>query len=280
MQEPPLDCILVCVNRPGYFGSDPVRMLSEEQDLYPNLLHNYSHKHFAADIRQLADHLHVSRFIVAGHSSGGPCALGCAAHLPDMVTAVGLLSSDPEYAHPAAPDKKWINSFCIGTVLPNILEKCLCCLPMARLSCHGLRQDYRMDTTPYSFRTQTDIAQPVVIYVGQCDQVLSVPVARHVQASVGPAVARLQVVPHVGHLGLLHDPVLHEFLHELLVVSKSNTGGGGGGGATTRTETTTTTTAPALVEMERIPPTALSMEEELLLLEEQRLLDVHKRPLV
>ena len=47
---------------------------------------------WGADMEQLADHLGLARFAVAGHSGGGPHALAVAAHLPDRV-ALGVLAS-------------------------------------------------------------------------------------------------------------------------------------------------------------------------------------------
>lgn len=44
------------------------------------------------DMEQLADHLELDRFAVAGHSGGGPHALAIAVHLPDRVTR-GVLAS-------------------------------------------------------------------------------------------------------------------------------------------------------------------------------------------
>jgi hypothetical protein len=56
MTSPPTDYVLVCINRPGYFGSDSV---SPE----------YTYDSFAFDVEQLADHLGQETFMVAGHSS-------------------------------------------------------------------------------------------------------------------------------------------------------------------------------------------------------------------
>eukprot|EP00040_Diaphanoeca_grandis_P026639 m.149586 g.149586 ORF g.149586 m.149586 type:complete len:304 (-) comp30669_c0_seq1:138-1049(-) len=49
------------------------------------------------DVRQLAEHLQVSKFSVAGFSSGGPHALAVASQLSDMVVSCGLISSDAPY---------------------------------------------------------------------------------------------------------------------------------------------------------------------------------------
>lgn len=47
---------------------------------------------WGSDMEQLADHLGLDRFAVAGHSGGGPHALAIAAQLPDRVTR-GVLAS-------------------------------------------------------------------------------------------------------------------------------------------------------------------------------------------
>jgi pimeloyl-ACP methyl ester carboxylesterase len=198
LTDPPSDYILVGANRPGYFGSDAA-------------LDSCSLETFASDMEQLADHLEIQHFYVAGHSSGGPCALACASHLPHRVLGIGLLSADPEYAHLAAPNKKWVNRICIGTCLPLCLERFLCCLPLP--SSRALRNDYRLDTSLYTFDVET-VRQPVLIYVGEDDAVLPVSVSRHVQTRLHKA--HLEVIPKIGHLGLLRDPVLRDFFESLL----------------------------------------------------------------
>lgn len=209
MTEPPTDCVLVCINRPGYEGSDcPVR----NDATIP-----YDHRSFAHDINQLADHLQVKKFHIMGHSSGGPLALGCAAHLQGRVLSVGLFSPDPEYAHATAPNKKRFNAFCIGKVLPWMLQYCLCCLPLAQNNFRGVRNDYRMDISPYDFFIERDIKHPVLIYVGENDAVLPVDISRHVQSRLQNC--RLEIVPKIGHLGLLRDAVLREFLEKLVAIA-------------------------------------------------------------
>jgi pimeloyl-ACP methyl ester carboxylesterase len=204
MTDPPEDYILVCVNRPGYFGSDPAN-------------DEYTYQTFAHDIAQLADHLSVDKFVVVGHSSGGPCALACAAHLgPNRVCSVGILSGDPEYALASAPDKHWYNACLVGSFLPCLLERVLPCLPLARGASKGLRTDYRLETSLYTFRTE-DITQPVLIFVGEDDNVLPPALSLHVHSRLENA--QLEIVPKAGHLCLLKDQILLKFFSLLLNVT-------------------------------------------------------------
>jgi pimeloyl-ACP methyl ester carboxylesterase len=45
------------------------------------------------DIAQLADHLNINKFAVAGHSAGGPYVAACAYALPERVTSASALSA-------------------------------------------------------------------------------------------------------------------------------------------------------------------------------------------
>ena len=69
---------LICVERPGYGEStfQPGRRIPD----------------WPADIAQLADHLGIPKFAVAGHSGGGPYVSACACALPERVTAAAVLS--------------------------------------------------------------------------------------------------------------------------------------------------------------------------------------------
>lgn len=68
---------LICHDRPGYGGSDP--------------LPGRSVAHVAQDVAAIADHLGLDRFAVVGRSGGAPHALACAALLPNRVTRVAVL---------------------------------------------------------------------------------------------------------------------------------------------------------------------------------------------
>jgi pimeloyl-ACP methyl ester carboxylesterase len=69
----------VCYSRPGYEGSDrwPGRSIAD----------------CVGDTKAVADALEIDAFHTVGHSCGGPCALACAALLPDRVRAVATVSS-------------------------------------------------------------------------------------------------------------------------------------------------------------------------------------------
>jgi pimeloyl-ACP methyl ester carboxylesterase len=70
---------LICYDRPGYGGStaQPGRTVAD----------------CAQDVRAIAAGLGIERLAVWGISGGGPHALACAALLPDLVPAVGVLAS-------------------------------------------------------------------------------------------------------------------------------------------------------------------------------------------
>lgn len=81
---------LIALDRPGYGNSSPPPF-------------GYSYTAFVQDVAEVANALGLQQFCVAGHSSGGPYALACAALLPDRVTAAAAVSSDAPYAHPHTP---------------------------------------------------------------------------------------------------------------------------------------------------------------------------------
>ena len=245
--ESPTEYVLVCVNRPGYFGSDaPLTKPhgqskrthgtgrlrnghdSEDEEVDNNDdvdMLGYAYRDFAKDMEELANHLRLNQFYVAGHSSGGPCALACASHLTSRrVAAVGLLSSDPEYAHPHAPNKRWINDWGVGTVLPILLERFLCCLPLARNASAGVRNDYRLETSLYCFSTES-IAQPVTIYVGEQDKVLPPDISRHLHERLSNS--KLHIIPKMGHVSLLRQDVLHDFFETVISSASGSTAGVG-----------------------------------------------------
>jgi pimeloyl-ACP methyl ester carboxylesterase len=79
---------VVSPDRPSYGGSSPRPRRSMAD--------------WASDVTALADALGVERFLVAGHSSGGPYAVACAALLPDRVLGGIALAGVTDMAWPRA----------------------------------------------------------------------------------------------------------------------------------------------------------------------------------
>lgn len=79
---------VVSPDRPGYGRSSPQpgRSMSD----------------WPTDVAALADALGIDRFLVAGHSSGGPYAVACAALLPHRVSAAVVLGGVTNMAWPEA----------------------------------------------------------------------------------------------------------------------------------------------------------------------------------
>ena len=67
----------MALDRPGY-GSSTGSWATKE----------WTYEDFARDVEAVADAIGVDRFYVSGHSSGGPCALACAAHIPEEIEAL------------------------------------------------------------------------------------------------------------------------------------------------------------------------------------------------
>jgi pimeloyl-ACP methyl ester carboxylesterase len=79
---------VVSPDRPGTGGSTP----------QPNRGLN----DWPADVGALADHLGAKRFVVLGHSAGGPYAVACAALLPERVAGAGVIAGLTDMAWPDA----------------------------------------------------------------------------------------------------------------------------------------------------------------------------------
>ena len=79
---------VVSADRPGYGGSSPQpgRTMSD----------------WPTDVAKLANALGIDRFMVAGHSSGGPYAVACAALLPGRVSGAVVLAGVTDMAWPEA----------------------------------------------------------------------------------------------------------------------------------------------------------------------------------
>jgi pimeloyl-ACP methyl ester carboxylesterase len=145
--------------------------------------------------------------------------LACAARLKQRVVAVGLLCSDPEYAHESIPNKRAFNACCLGHCLPCFFRRLLCWLPVARQSVRGMENDYRLETTRYPFCTES-IRQPTIVFLGEDDKVMPLDVSRHVHERLSNV--QVRVIPKVGHLGLLRDAVLRDFFETLVSMASEH----------------------------------------------------------
>ena len=193
---------LVCLNRPGYFGSTTTTDLS-----------TYTYHQFADEIHAMAtQHLGISHYYVIGHSSGGPYALACAYFHPSHVLGVGLLAGDPEYGDPSIPNKRWTSAFLLGTFLPFLFRYVLCLLSIARNGWKGMVLDYRLETTPYEFNVE-QIEVPVLYLEGSQDHVLPSGVSWHAHSRLPNCTT--EIVP-TGHMGLLSAEYFLPFLRKLI----------------------------------------------------------------
>jgi len=108
---------LIAPDRPGYGISDfqPHRRLLD----------------WPADVEQLADHLGIERFAVAGVSAGGPHAAACAYAIPQRLTRVGLISSAPprELAPLSVYSPRERPSNFIGRYFPWPIQRALYIIP-------------------------------------------------------------------------------------------------------------------------------------------------------
>jgi len=101
---------LICIDRPGY-GESTFRFSRTILD-WPN------------DVVQLADHLGIHKFAVAGHSGGGPYTAACACALPERVTSAALICPAGPIDSPGALEHMdGLNriGFRVGRVMPWLL---------------------------------------------------------------------------------------------------------------------------------------------------------------
>jgi pimeloyl-ACP methyl ester carboxylesterase len=75
---------------------------------------------WASDMAELANHLGLKHFGVAGISGGGPYAAACAALLPSRVTATALINPVGPLCPPEAPEKIGTARYVVFRLLPRI----------------------------------------------------------------------------------------------------------------------------------------------------------------
>jgi pimeloyl-ACP methyl ester carboxylesterase len=218
---------VISPDRPGYGGSSPQTGRSMTD--------------WPSDVAALADAIGLDRFVVAGHSSGGPYAVACAALLPTRVSAGILLGGVTDMGWPGAwdgfleseaqlmrmPDEGSAIAWCVerfgvdgsgflaasGLELPEPDERLYAdeevagLLALARAEAFrqgvaGYAQDIVIQGRPWSFDPSA-IAAPIFVVHGEFDTLLPLAHSRHT-SEVIPG-SRLRVLPEHGHFTILGE---------------------------------------------------------------------------
>lgn len=218
---------VVSPDRPGYGRSS--RQSGRSMADWPN------------DVTALTEALGIERFVVAGHSSGGPYAVACAALLSDRVSGLVTLGGVTDMGWPGAwegyieseralmrmPDEESVVAWCIeqfgedgsrfmaasgmdlpAADLPLYEDKHIASmLATARAEAFrqgvgGYAQDVFIQGRPWPFDPE-QIRAPAVILQGVGDTLLPVTHAQHT-ADVVPG-ARLRLLPQHGHFSILGE---------------------------------------------------------------------------
>lgn len=194
-----------------------------------------------SDVAALADALGLNRFVVAGHSSGGPYAVACAALLPARVSAAIILGGVTDMGWPGAwdgfiesevqlmrmPDEEAAIAWCVerfgadgseflaasGFELPEPDEQLYADEEIARLLASaraeafrqgvaGYAQDIVIQGRPWPFDPSA-IAAPVHVVHGELDTLLPLAHSRHTAALIPGSI--LRILPGHGHFTILGE---------------------------------------------------------------------------
>jgi pimeloyl-ACP methyl ester carboxylesterase len=218
---------VVSPDRPGYGRSSPQPGRSMAD--------------WSSDVAALADALVTDRFVVAGHSSGGPYALACAAMLPERVSASITLGGVTDMAWPGAwegyigtenqlmrmPDEEAALAWCVerfgadgsgflaasGFELPEPDERLYADDEVARLlaaaraeafrqGVAGYAQDIFIQGRPWPFDPRA-IGVPVHVVHGEGDTIVPLAHSRHTSELIPGST--LRVLPRHGHFTVLGE---------------------------------------------------------------------------
>jgi pimeloyl-ACP methyl ester carboxylesterase len=217
---------VVSPDRPGYGGSSPQPGRSMAD--------------WPKDVAAAADALGVERFLIAGHSSGGPYALACCALLPDRVLGGAIVAGVTDMAWPPAwdgyieseaqlmrePDEAAAIAWCTArygadgsgffsdgfalpepdvarladTVFAQAMNSTL--VEAFRQGVIGYAQDCAVQGRPWPFDPGR-IAAPIVVAHGELDTLLPIAHSRHTAEVVPGAVFR--TLPGHGHLTIVTE---------------------------------------------------------------------------
>lgn len=220
------DLRVISPDRPGYGRSSPQPGRSMAD--------------WPSDVAALADALGIERFLVAGHSSGGPYAVVCGCSLPERVIGGVVLGGVTDMAWPAAwsgyledeirlmraPDERTTIARCVEQIGPDgrgFLESPFA-LPEPDLAFFGdeTRQRALMATAEEAFRQGVSgyaqdvhvqgrpwpfdpsrISAPFEIVHGELDDLVPVAHSRHTAELIPTATFRL--LPGHGHFTTLPE---------------------------------------------------------------------------
>jgi pimeloyl-ACP methyl ester carboxylesterase len=231
---------VVSPDRPGYGRSSPQP--------------GRSMRDWPSDVAALADALGLDRFVVAGHSSGGPYALACAALLPTRVSAAIVLGGVTDMGWPGAwdgylesevqlmrvADEEAAIAWCLerygadgsrflaaaGFEIPKPDEELYadteiaCFLASARAEAFrqgvtGYAQDMVVQSRPWPFDPSV-ISAPVHVVHGELDTLLPLAHSRHTAELIPGSV--LRTIPGHGHFTILCElPTMASALERSLI---------------------------------------------------------------
>jgi pimeloyl-ACP methyl ester carboxylesterase len=193
------------------------------------------------DVAALADALRLDRIVVAGHSSGGPYAVACAALLPERVSAGIVLGGVTDMRWPGAwegypetesqllrlPHEAAAIAWCVarfgadgsgflaasGFELPAPDERLYADARIARLLASarseafrqgvaGYAQDAVIQGRPWPFDPR-DVSVPIHVMHGELDTLLPLSHSRHTSELIPRSV--LRVLPGHGHFTILGE---------------------------------------------------------------------------
>lgn len=172
-------------------------------------------EHFAADLRELVEFLHVGPVIVAGHSMGGTVALRFALDAPELTRGLVLISPVPasgggyspkgeaylqSTAGDAAAARAWLARTFAGTPDDAMLERV--CAAAARADKAASLESFESWAHADFAEATRSVAAPALVIAPEHD----VPEMYERKVAALLPNARYAVLPECGHYAILERP--------------------------------------------------------------------------